>query len=253
MSTLFNQFLNAADRQFSGWDFSYISRTKREVESQLPWSYTSLLLPYLWQAESMLDMGTGGGEYLSRLQPLPARTAATEGYEPNIPVARGLLEPLGVKVHQVVEDEELPFADNEFDLIINRHESYSPSEVMRILKPDGCFITQQVGGDNDNDLNRLLGAPPMTEYDHWNLAYAVDELEAAGFEIVHQAESGMATRFYDIGAVVYYLNAVPWQIEGFTVDRYRGKLLDLHNHIQSRGYIDVAGSRFVVVARLGTS
>lgn len=253
MNTLFDQFLDAANRPFSGWDFSYISRTKREVESQLPWSYTSLLLPYLWGAESMLDMGTGGGEYLSSLQPLPAYAAATEGYAPNIPVARDRLEPLGATVHQVDDDSELPFQDDEFDLIINRHESYSPSEVMRILKPGGHFITQQVGGDNDNDLNRLLGAPPMTDYDHWNLAYAVNELEMAGFEIIHQAEAGMTTRFYDIGAVVYYLNAVPWQIEDFSIDRYREQLLDLHNHIQSHGYIDIAGSRFVMIARTGNS
>jgi SAM-dependent methyltransferase len=249
MNALFDQFLDAANRPFSGWDFSFVSDAGRMVEVPTPWSYTSLLLPYLWQAESMLDMGTGGGEFLSRLQPLPARTAATEGYEPNIPVARDLLEPLGVTVHRVVEDEQLPFADDEFDLIINRHESYAASELMRVLKPGGHFITQQVGGDNDNDLNRLLGASPMTEYDHWTLAYAVDELETAGFEIIYQAEAHMATRFYDIGAVVYYLNAVPWQIEDFSLDLYRDRLLDLHHHIQAHGYVDIAGSRFVVVAR----
>ena len=249
MSTLFDQFVDAANRPFSGWDFSFLADAGRMVETPTPWSYSSLLLPYLWQAESMLDMGTGGGEFLSRLQPLPPHSAATEGYEPNIPVARERLEPLGVAVHPVADDNVLPFLDDAFDLIINRHESYSPSELARILKPGGHFITQQVGGDNDNDLNRLLGAQPMREYLHWNLAYAAGDLEAAGFEIVYQAESEMATRFYDIGAVVYYLNAIPWQIEDFSVDRYRDRLFDLHGHIQTNGFIDIAGSRFILIAR----
>lgn len=253
MDTLFHQFVEAANQPFTGWDFSFVVDAGRMVETPTPWSYASVLLPYLWQAESMLDMGTGGGEFLSRLQPLPARTAATEGWEPNIPVARERLEPLGVRVHQVTDDEQLPIADNEFDLIINRHESYSASELLRVLKPGGYFITQQVGGDNDNDLNRLLGAPLMSEYLHWNLAYAVDELESAGFEILYQAEADMVTRFYDIGAVVYYLNAIPWQIEDFSVGRYRDRLYDLHQRIRQDGYVDIAGSRFILIARVATT
>ncbi|WP_365845908.1 hypothetical protein [Clostridium sp.] len=39
-----------------------------------------------------------------------------------------------------------PFEDNTFDIVINRHESYCVSEVKRILKTDGIFIAQQVGG-----------------------------------------------------------------------------------------------------------
>jgi len=30
--------------------------------------------------------------------------------------------------------------------VINRHESFSASEVFRVLKPGGIFVTQQVGG-----------------------------------------------------------------------------------------------------------
>ena len=251
MSELFDQLVAKADQPFSGWDFSYVSGAQREIESPLPWSYASLLLPYLWRVESMLDMGTGGGEFLSRLQPLPPRTAATEGYPPNVSVAQGRLEPLGVKVHEVVHDASLPFADNEFDLVINRHESYSATELARITRPGGHFITQQVGGETDNELNRGLGAPEMTEYLHWNLAYAVEELEGAGFAILHSVEAENFTRFYDIGAIVFYLQAIPWQVEDFSVDRYRDALLRMHHHIQTHGYIDIPGQRFIIIARNG--
>src|SRR5690606_12581277 len=140
---------------------------------------------------------------------------------PNFPIARERLAPLGIEVHTVEDDASLPFPDNSFDLVINRHESYAVSEVERILKPGGHFITQQVGGDNDNELNRLLGAPANDEYAHWNLAYAVNEFTGSDLEVIWRAESEVPTRFYDIGAVVYYLQAVPWQIPDFSVDAYR--------------------------------
>jgi hypothetical protein len=131
---------------FAGWDFSYVTRTGRMKEAPLPWNYANLVSRRLRGAESLLDMGTGGGELLSLLRPLPPRTFATEGYAPNVPVARARLEPLVVTVVEADGEADLPFADEVFELVINRHESYRPEEVCRIMKPGACFITQQVGG-----------------------------------------------------------------------------------------------------------
>jgi hypothetical protein len=48
--------------------------------------------------------------------------------------------------------------------------------------------------------------------------------------------------------VVYYLRAIPWQIEGFTVDGYREKLLALHEMIERAGGLWLASHRFYVEA-----
>ena len=82
---------------FEGWDFSHLQG--RMHEDQLSWDYTSIVREALPGAASLLDMGTGGGEFLSSLEPLPPNTHATEGYAPNVPVARARLEPLGIQVH----------------------------------------------------------------------------------------------------------------------------------------------------------
>ncbi|MCG3259308.1 MAG: SAM-dependent methyltransferase, partial [Candidatus Heimdallarchaeota archaeon] len=104
---VFDLLVEEAQRPFLGWDFSYIK--DRFVTAPLTWSYTIEILPVLRQVNSLLDMGTGGGEFLSMLQPFPEKTYATESYEPNVPIAKKRLEPLGVEVTQISGDENLPF------------------------------------------------------------------------------------------------------------------------------------------------
>ena len=245
---LFDFYVSEAEQPFSGWDFSYITDTGRMISEPLKWSYTSEILASIRKVSSLLDMGTGGGEYLSKLQPFPPYTFATEGYEPNVPIAQKRLEPLGVTVVQVKDDHHLPFDNEQFNLIINKHESYSVSELYRILKPNSCFITQQVGGVDHMDLNAALGANTDNGYAHWNAEYAIKELESAGFKIRKKLEQYPYTRFYDVGAIIYYLSAIPWQIPDFSVQKYFDKLLQIHHEIEKKGYIDFKEHRFFIIA-----
>lgn len=238
---------------FAGWDFSYIAG--RMSEGPTPWDYRQLVTAALRGRGAMLDMGTGGGEFLASLSPLPALTAATEGYPPNIPIARVRLEPLGITVREIAEEDPgpLPFPDATFDLVINRHEYYSPAEVLRVLRPGGTFITQQVGGENDRDLNRLLAAPnPDNGFAFWTLAYARDQLTTAGFAIAMAAEAFPTRHFADLGAIVYYLKAVPWQIPDFAIEPYFPRLKEAHRRCQAAGSITVRQHRFVLIAEKPT-
>jgi len=238
---------------FSGWDFSPIAG--RMHESAVEWDFGALVRRPLDAVNAVLDLGTGGGEFLSSLAPLPTRTVATEAYVPNVAVARQRLAPLGVTVVQVPGAPDniamapgegvnmLPFSDAAFPLVINRHESYYPSEVFRTLEAGGSFLTQQVGGTHNQQVNRLLGAPPG--YDQrWDLAFAASQLEAAGFLIEDHKEAFPRTVFTDIGALVYYLKAVPWQIPEFSVELYRDRLHAIHQRIQSDGPLRIPGHFF---------
>ena len=49
-------------------------------------------------AEAALDIETGGGEVLATVARPPALLVATEGWRPNVEVARARLRPLGVQV-----------------------------------------------------------------------------------------------------------------------------------------------------------
>jgi hypothetical protein len=255
----FELFLKEAEAMsFYGWDFSFTYSTGRVVESPLKWNYHNIGLPYMVKADTMLDMGTGGGEVLSGFKVLPPHTYATEQYHPNVAVARARLESLGVEVIEIEEGKgppyntKLPFKDGFFDLIINRHEAYYPPELMRILKSGGCFITQQVGSlTNVLLVQFLLGKTiPVS---NWNLKSAADELKASGFKILQQKEEIGFTRFFDIGAVVYMLKAIPWTLGHFTpgefsLDKYREKLWELHVKINEDGFYDSPQHRFLIVA-----
>ena len=235
----------AVAQPFSGWDFSWIAERWRV--GQTPWDYKARVREAISGADSLLDMGTGGGENLAGLAPLPARTYATEAYTPNISVAREKLEPLGVRVVPVGDHAALALEDGQFDIVINRHEEFIASEVARILRPGGLFITQQVGEKNDVELNEWLGGE-SEEFD-FTLEWARSQVEMAGLEVLAYREAFSEAALYDVGAVVYYLLAIPWQVVGFTVEGYRDRLAAVHNHIQRQGSLVVTSHRCYLEAR----
>lgn len=246
---LFVFLLQEADAHFVGWDFSYIA--EREVGAPLRWSYVSEALLRVCKSKALLDMDTGGGEIFSRFAPFPPLTHATEAYAPNIPIARERLGPLGVEVValECEEPKNLPFEAGIFDLVLNRHGYYWPPELSRITQPGGVFITQQVGNRNDIGIRKLLGAPDAAAIEEGDdLGSAVRDLEAVGFRVQKQLEDIYPQRFYDVGAIVYQLKAVPWQIPDFTVEGYFDRLKRVHDQIQRDGYVDVQEHRFFIIA-----
>ena len=246
-SALFDRLVAEALAQpFEGWDFSYIADRWREAPTS--WDYRAKARALMVGASSLLDMDTGGGEVLASLAPFPPVVCATEGWDLNVPVARARLEPLGVQVVPGDSQESLPFSDALFDLVLNRHGDYRPSELRRILKPGGRFLTQQVGGQNNIELNALLQERVEFTYSYWTLDYALRELRDAGFEILESHDEHPETTVTDIGAVVFMLRIISWQISDFSVEKNRHKLMALHNRIQENGSVVIHSHRFCIEA-----
>lgn len=234
----------AEGRDFSGWDFSWIAGRWR-VDPP-PWDYEMRVREAMPDSGALLDMGTGGGERLAHMAPLPPHSFATEAYPPNIPLARTRLEPLGVVVVPVDDHSVLPLDNSQFDTVINRHETFVASEIARILKLNGRFITQQVGEKNNVELNEWLGGD--SEDFGVTLERSLSQLTQSGLKIIDSREDFSPATFFDIGAVVFYLKAVSWQVKGFTVDGYRDSLVKIHNHIQRCGSFETTSHRFLVEA-----
>jgi SAM-dependent methyltransferase len=240
----------AQSQKFSGWDFSWLR--DRLVQETPPWDYKQGVAKEFPKIKSLLDLGTGGGEFLSSLGQLPGRTYATEGYPLNVAIARDRLKPLSVDVIRTYSEDNtkrpqlgaLPFRTESLDMIIDRHESFVASEVYRVLKRGGIFLTQQAGSANYPELNEFLGAPKTEAV--WDLQTAREQISEAGLRVTAGREARLESRFRDVGAIVFFLLAIPWQLEGFSVDRYLDKLKELHRLIVRTGSFSVTARRFYI-------
>ena len=231
------ELLKEAERRpLLGWDLSREGR----ITYAPPWDFEALVDPLMAASPDLLDMGTGGGEWLSR-RPFPrGRTVATEGWLPNVPVARARLAPLRIGVVAVVGAPDnadqsgltslpaLPFAGGAFHLIVNRHESFVASEVFRLLAPGGRFVTQQVGSGAGEPFRAMLGAPSPPAAASWNLGDAIRQVRASGLELAETGEGAALIRFADVGALAWYLVHVPWVMPEFSIARHRRALEELH-------------------------
>lgn len=232
---------------FQGWDFSRLNGRVRE--GALPWRYEEEVRRLLKPGHRLLDMGTGGGEFLLGLGHPPELTWVTEGWPPNLRLCRKRLSPLGVVVAEVGDDDRLPFPDQSFDLILNRHESFDPGQVYRCLSPGGHFITQQVGGRNGRELSRRLIPGFSPAYPSHDLAHGRALMEAAGFCILKAEEAFPKLSFLDIGALVYHARQLPWEFPGFSVDACLEQLLACQSELEERGALASLEHRFLILAR----
>jgi hypothetical protein len=227
---------DALSAPFSGWDFSWLA--PRSASGALPWSYQREVSRRAAAVEAMLDMGTGGGERLSKLAGRPRLTVATEAWPPNVPVAAARLRPLGVAV---VQDEgapdntdqngsqrgRLPFRDGAFGLVANRHEAFRAAEVGRVLAAGGAFVTQQVDLHSYDALYEVLGLEVPERPESW-LPLARRQVEDAGLHVLAAVRGEERLEFNDVGATVYYLRVVCWAVPQYTFDSCEQRLRELH-------------------------
>src|SRR5262249_45858177 len=130
----------------------------------------------------------------------------------------------------------LPFQSSSFHVVTNRHEAFISTEVARIMAPGGRFLTQQIAFPWADDFYRLLDLPtPPAPPRRWELSLAVAQVTAAGLRVIDSADGDEVRAFDDIGALAWYLKASPWGVPGFTIERFRTRLAQLHAQIMSTG------------------
>lgn len=232
-----------------GWDFSHIDGRYTE-ETDLPWNYRDLVFRYLKPEMKILDVDTGGGEFLLSLGHPCYNISATEAWPPNVELCVQTLLPLGIDFRAADGRNPLPFEDGLFDLVINRHGDFLAEDIYRILKPGGIFITEQVGAENDRELVALLlpdaGALPFPEQ---YLQSASGKFRAAGFSILEELECFRPIKFFDVGALVWFAHIIEWEFPDFSVDRCLDGLLEAQRQLDTIGCVEGQIHRFLLIAK----
>ena len=246
---LLNQWHEEEHRGMSGWEFSHLEN--RYEVSPLPWDYRERVREFLRPGVRLLDMGTGGGELLLTLRHPYELTSVTEGWAPNVELCRKRLEPLGITVREYDSERggPMPFDDNSFDLVLNRHESYDLTEVRRVLKKNGFFLTQQVGGENNLPLIQQLCSGFPGNYVGFNLENELPKFRNAGFRVMRSDQAYLEGRFLDVGALVFQASVTPWEFPGFSVDNCQEVLFRFQDMVEKQGFVPTLEHRFLIVAK----
>ena len=246
---LLKQWLHEQEiAHIKGWDFSHISERYRE-EDDLPWDFKKVIDKYLNEDDHLLDMETGGGEFLMTFKHNSKLTSAIEGYEPNIKICEERLLPLGINFKPADGGDRLPFEDDYFDIITNRHGEYDVKEIKRTLKNGGLFLTQQVGAENDRELVELLMGNIEIAFPNLYLEKSKQEFIENGFEILEECETYRLIEFYDVGALVWFARIIEWEFPGFSVEKYKDNLFKAQEILDREGSIKGQIHRYYFVAR----
>jgi SAM-dependent methyltransferase len=245
-STFGELLAEGASVPVEGWDFSWFEG--RATEERPPWGYSRLLAQRMAAAAAALDIQTGGGEVLAQIPHPPPVLAATESWPPNVEIARRNLSPLGATVVAVDDDADLPFPADSFDLVVSRHPVETRwDEIARVLTPGGTFLSQQVGAGSVRELTDAMMGPQVPSQ-YRSPRRAVDQARAAGLVVQDLRTAALEMTFYDIAAVIVFLRKVIWIVPGFTIERYRSQLAELHERIQADGSFTAHSQRFLIEA-----
>ncbi|MEB4212054.1 methyltransferase domain-containing protein [Mycobacterium sp. 94-17] len=249
MRRTFDDLIAEADAApVDGWDFSWLDG--RATEERPTWGYQRLLQGRFATVSAALDIHTGGGEVLSGAAPFPPTMAAIETWPPNAALATRRLHPLGAVVVATRDEPPLPFADAAFDLVTTRHPvSVWWTEIVRVLRPGGTYFAQHIGPATMGELVEHFIGPQPQKWAEFHPDAVRAQAEEAGLRIVDLRMERMRAEFFDVGAVVYFLRKVIWTVPDFTVQRYRDRLADLHERIESGGPFVAHSVRLLVEAR----
>jgi SAM-dependent methyltransferase len=231
-----------------GWDFSWLDG--RASEQRPSWGYARMLAVRMAGADAALDIETGGGEVLDSVPRLPALTVATESWPPNVEAATRRLHPRGVAVVAHPDGTPLPFGSQAFDLVVSRHPVVTHwDEIARVLRPGGAYFSQQVGPGSVGELTEFFLGPQPAGTSVREPGVAEAAAVAAGLTVVDLRLESLDIEFLDVGAVIYFLRKVIWIVPGFSVERYRTELADLHELILAEGSFGAHSTRFLIDAR----
>lgn len=228
----------------TGWDFS---RMKDEKEPA-PWNYLEIAICYLKQTDYVLDIGTGGGEKFIKLSKHFSKGMGIDPYPEMINTAKdNAKEANNTKVSfELMGAEDLQFPEDTFDVVLNRHATLIPSEITKVLKPGGYFVTQQVERSNMGNLKKIFNDTRVWPNDLVTLSKSFEE---NGCRVLATGHYDVNYWVKDIESLVFWLKAVDVP-ENFNIEENGEQLLEyIQKYSTPNGFVTNESRDFLVVRK----
>lgn len=179
-----------------GWDFSAMNVVRQPV----PWEYQDVVRGYLRPADTVLDVGTGGGEQMRTLAPAFGHGLGIDIDPEMVRIAGTSPGPANLSFR--LGDHRLGSVPETFDVVLCRQAPFDLDAVAKRLRPGGYFLTQQVGERNMACVKDALGQadPPVP--------VSRDQVRASGLRLVAFMEYDVEYVVRDIESLVFWLNAL---------------------------------------------
>ena len=196
-----------------GWDFA----SMRTARDPVPWDYPTVARAHLRPTSRVLDIGTGGGEKFLSLAPSFGTGVGLDASAEMIATARENLPAtlFGKVSFAVMPAESLQFPAASFDVVLNRHAPLDIAEAVRVLRPGGLFLTQQVGARNTRNICSVFGCDPGGAYPDKDqslpstIAALGQVIREAGCAVTARGEYDVRYWFLDVASLLFWLQAIP--------------------------------------------
>jgi len=233
----------------AGWDFSAV----RSERDPVPWHYLDVARSYLRPDSRVLDLGTGGGERFLALADGFGQGVGVDIDPEMIKTAEASAPPdlQGKVSFSVMDATRLDFADGSFDVVLNRHCSVFAGEIMRVLKPGGVFITQQVGDRNTYNICNVFGVGVAGEHPPQRIG-GPSGLEGlfknTGCRTLALGEYDVPYFFSDVESLIFWLKALPMPHD-FAPARHLAQVNEILDRFMTPRGIETNDHRLLLIVR----
>lgn len=203
-----NNELNYYD-EIKNWDFSKINY---ETEHLTNWNMYEILNEKATKQSRILDLGTGGGEKVTKEFPDALEIIGTDFSPEMIKTANENLKKSNKKniKFRVMNNLKMDTLDNYFDIVVARHTCVDAKQIYKTLKKNGILILRVVDKLDCWQLKRLFNrgqafqdTKPISQIDYENITKKDIDLQKLEEYIANNTTSKgilLRRRYYGIVA-----------------------------------------------------
>lgn len=174
----------------------------------VPWDYAEVVARYLRPTDTVLDIGTGGGERLLALSDRYGSAVGVDSDPVMIQVARINAQTTTNVQFEIARAEQLtPLGDRTFDVVLTRHAPIHVPELDRHTKPGGYFISQGIGVRNMANIRHAFNTGSGTRYAD-ELQSTLTAFSQRGWRLVATGEYDVRYWVHDVPSLIFWFKAI---------------------------------------------